>query len=328
MKSFGKKALVTGGAGFIGSHLCEKLLSKGYKVVALDNFFAGSKDNLVNLINNNNFELIEGDVRDKNLVHNQVKRVDIVYHLASIVGVSAVVNNPLENISVNIEGVKNTAEAALASGKKRVVFTSSSEVYGKNNEVPLTEDLSESIFGSTKVTRWAYGKAKAIGEQLLWAYAELGLPVTVVRLFNCYGPRGINKTYANVVPKFIKWALENKPLLVHNDGRQTRCFCYVEDTVNGIILAADKLDNDVANIGSDKEISIYSLAKRIIRLCNSKSKINLIPEDKLYDRKYEGAVRRVPNIKKARKFGFEVKTDLNDGLKKTIGWTKKALIRS
>ena len=317
--------MVTGGAGFIGSHLCEELLKRGVRVIAFDNLSVGSKDNLRNFLNLKNFELVVSDVRNKKEVFKQVKRADIVYHLAAVVGVSVTVNRPLETISTSVDGLKNVTDAAFSLGKKKVVFTSSSEVYGKNDEVPLTENISQSIFGSTKVTRWAYGVAKSLGEHTLWAYSEKGLPISIVRLFNSYGPRGINSLYANVVPLFIHQALVNKSLTVHGDGKQTRCFCFVEDTVEGILLCANTTVNEVVNIGSNKEISIYSLAKKIIRLTSSKSKIKFIPENIVYKKDYEGVNRRVPSIEKAKRLGFVPKTNLDEGLKETIAWTKERL---
>ncbi|MEK7526501.1 MAG: SDR family NAD(P)-dependent oxidoreductase [Patescibacteria group bacterium] len=320
-----KKALVTGGAGFIGSHLCEQLIANGYQVTALDNLFAGSLKNLQNISKNKNFRFIKGDVRDEKLIDHEVKRHDIVYHLAAIVGVTVVVNNPLENISVNVEGTKTVAEACLKH-KKKIVFTSSSEVYGKNSKVPLKEEASESVFGSTKVSRWAYGLAKALGEHMLFGYQEKGLEFAIVRYFNCFGPRGINPNYANVIPKFIGQALRNEEITVHGKGSGTRCFCYVDDTVRGTILAGDNLRNDVVNIGSNKEISILKLAQTIIKLTKSDSKIIFIPENKVYTRNYESAQRRVPNIAKAQNLlGFKRKVNFENGLKQTVEWTRHQL---
>lgn len=319
-----KKVLITGGAGFVGSHLCERLVNNGHKVVAFDNLFAGSLDNLKSIKNKKNFTFIKGDVGDKKALSEAFGGIDTIYHLAAIVGVSLVVTNPVENISVNIEGTKNVAEVALRKGVK-VVFASSSEVYGKNDSVPLKEDSSLQIFGSTKVSRWSYGMAKALGEQILWKYSEKGFSTAVVRLFNSYGPRGINSKYSNVIPKFVKLGLEGKDIPIHGDGKQTRCFCYVGDTVKGLILAEKKLKNEVINLGSNKEISIKDLAKKIIKLTGSKSKIVFIKENKIFNTNYEGVKRRVPDIKRARSLGFDIDVELEEGLKKTIAWTKENL---
>ncbi len=321
-----KNALVTGGAGFVGSHLCEELLSKGYTVTCLDNLLAGSKKNLDSFHNNKKFRFVEGDVRNKTLIFDEVKKVDIIFHLAAIVGVSVVVNNPLENISVNLEGITNVCSAAVKTGVKKVVFTSSSEVYGKNSSIPLIEDVSDSIFGTTQVTRWAYGMAKALGEHIILASKEKGLKFAIVRYFNCYGPRGINKNYVNVIPNFIKASLKNEPITIHSKGLQTRCFCYVKDTVSGTILAAEKLENDIVNIGSNKEITILSLAKKIKKLTKSRSKFIFIPEQKIFNKKFEGSSRRVPSVEKAKKLlNFSPKINLEEGLRNTIEWTKKTI---
>ncbi len=321
-----KRVLVTGGAGFIGSHLCEELLKKNYSVTALDNLFTGSLENLKFAQKNKYFKFINGDVRNKDLVSKLTKQNDIIYHLAAIVGVKVVVENPLENISVNVDGTMNVAECAFKNGKKKIIYTSSSEVYGKNTQVPLKEDESLSIFGSTKVNRWAYGLAKALGEHILFAYGEKGLPFTVVRYFNCYGPRGINKKYANVIPGFIKETLLGRDLIVHGKGAATRSFCFVTDTVRGTILAGQKVNNDIVNIGGNKEVTILDLAKRIKKLTKSTSKIVFLNENKVYQKRFESSDRRVPDIKRAKKFlGFNQEISLDEGLKKTINWTKEYL---
>jgi len=316
---------VTGGAGFIGSHLCEELLKKNYSVTALDNLFTGSLENLKFAQKSKYFKFINGDVRNKALVSKLTKQNDIIYHLAAIVGVKVVVENPLENISVNVDGTMNVAECAFKNGKKKVIYTSSSEVYGKNTQIPLNEDESLSIFGSTKVNRWAYGLAKALGEHILFAYGEKGLPFTVVRYFNCYGPRGINKKYANVVPEFIKEALLGRDLIVHGKGTATRSFCFVTDTVRGTILAGQKVNN-VVNIGGNKEVTILDLAKRIKKLTKSTSEIVFLNENKVYKKRFESSDRRVPDVKRAKKIlGFKQEILLDEGLKKTINWTKEYL---
>src|SRR5258708_2124443 len=320
-----KRVLVTGGAGFIGSHLCEELLKKNYSVTDLDNLFTGSLENLKFAQKSKYFKFINGDVRNKALVSKLTKQNDIIYHLAAIVGVKVVVENPLENISVNVDGTMNVAECAFKNGKKKVIYTSSSEVYGKNTQIPLNEDESLSIFGSTKVNRWAYGLAKALGEHILFAYGEKGLPFTVVRYFNCYGPRGINKKYANVVPEFIKEALLGRDLIVHGKGTATRSFCFVTDTVRGTILAGQKVNN-VVNIGGNKEVTILDLAKRIKKLTKSTSEIVFLNENKVYKKRFESSDRRVPDVKRAKKIlGFKQEILLDEGLKKTINWTKEYL---
>lgn len=315
-----KRVLITGGAGFIGSHLCETFINKGDKVTCLDNLFSGSVKNIKHLNARKNFEFIKGNVLDKKLADKLVKKCDVVYHLAAVVGVDVAVNNPREDILVNFLGTKNVAESALKY-KKKIVFTSSSEVYGKNQKNPLNE-LSNSVFGPTDVTRWAYGNTKSLCEHLLYSYKAEGLNFSAVRFFNVYGPGSLNSLYANVIPKFICQALENKPLTVYSNGFQKRSFTYVDDAVSGLILSAKKLENDVTNIGNGKPIAIITLAKKIIKLTGSKSKIKFINFDKIYNKKFEDAKIRIPDITKAVKLGFLPKVDLNAGLKKTIAWIK------
>ena len=319
-----KKALVTGGAGFIGSHLCESLIKKGYRVICMDNLFSGSLDNIQKLLGNPNFEFVNEDVRNKDVIIDLVKKVDIIYHLAAVVGVAMVVNYPLEDISVNIEGTSNVAQAAAKNGKTKVVFTSSSEVYGKNDAVPLKEDSTASIFGPTTITRWAYGLTKSIGEHLLLGYAENGLPVSILRYFNTYGPRGINKKYANVIPQFINQALAGEDITVHGNGKQIRCFTYIADTVRATVAAGEKSNNQVINVGSDRQTSIKRLALLVKKIANSKSKISYIPKDKVFKKKFEDPVVRRPSIEKAKEhLGYIPKHTLERGLKKTVEWTRK-----
>lgn len=319
-----QKVLVTGGAGFIGSHLCEELIKRKNKVICLDNLSVGSLTNLESISNNKNFEFVKGDVRNQELVERLISRVNIIYHLAAVVGVSVVVENPIEDISVNFGGLKTLTEAAYKAGKKKVIFTSSSEVYGKNTNIPLSEDKTDSLFGPTSITLWAYGLSKAIGEHYLLGYAEKGLPVSIVRYFNSYGPRSINSIYANVVPKFIRQALSGKDITVYSDGKQTRTFCYVSDTVEGTIKAAENNSNQIFNIGSDKEIAIKKLAQMIKKISKSKSKIVYVPESKVFKRRFESTRRRVPDLTKAKKIlHFTPRISLEKGLEETINWMKE-----
>ena len=317
-----KKVLVTGGAGFIGSNLSKKLLDTNHIVYCLDNLSVGTLQNIKGCLENNNFSFIKGDVRDERVVKNLIIKSDIVFHLAAVVGVSIVVNNPLENISVNIEGTRNIAYTAQKY-RKKVVFASSSEVYGKNSQIPLNEDTSPSIFGPTNVTLWAYGLSKSISEHLLLGLSEKGLPISIVRYFNCYGPNGTNNSYTNVVPKFIKQAIDNNPITVYGDGKQTRCFCYVDDTVRGTLLAAENESNGIYNIGSNKEITINKLAALIRNVTSSKSPIIHIPEYNVFKRRFESSPRRVPDIRKSKRIlHFSSKIDLKEGLLKTVSWMK------
>lgn len=322
-----EKVLVTGGAGFIGSHLCERLVKTNHRVISFDNLSVGSLRNLNSIIKNRNFKFLKGDVRDQKLVENLVSQVDIVYHLAAVVGVSVVVENPIEDISVNFGGLKTVVEAAYKFGKKKVIFTSSSEVYGKNTKIPLSEDKSDSIFGPTTVTLWAYGLGKALGEHLLLGYAEKGLPISIARYFNSFGPRSENNIYANVIPKFIRQAISGKDITVYSDGKQIRTFCYITDTIEGTIRAAKNNSNEIFNIGSDKGIAIKRLAQIIKKLANSKSKIVYITEKKIFKRKFESTRRRVPDLGKAKRvLDFKPKISLEEGLTETISWMREEKI--
>jgi|WetSurSiteA1Bulk_404760.scaffolds.fasta_scaffold00710_5 UDP-glucose 4-epimerase len=321
-----KTALVTGGAGFIGSHLCERLIAQNFRVICLDNLSTGRKENLDKLKNNPNFTFIKGDVRNQKDILDPIKKADIIYHLAAVVGVENVIKNPIEDMEVNYEGSKNIIETAFKNGEKKIVFTSSSEVYGKNTDVPLSEDTTDEVFGSTSIPRWIYGHSKALVEHLLFCYSQKGLPMAIVRYFNCYGPKGINNKYANVIPLFIQKALTGQDIPVFNNGSQSRCFCFVDDTVEGTIRTGESVLNEIINIGSNNEISINNLAKEIILLTNSKSKIIYIDPEKHYGEKFEEALKRTPDIKKAKNIlDWQPTVSLKEGLTKTIGWTKEQI---
>ncbi len=312
--------LVTGGAGLIGSHLCEELVSKGNRVIAFDNLYSSSIGNIKGLLaNKKNFEFIKGDVRNKKALAQIIPRVDQVFHLAAILGVSKIMEDPPLTASVNVLGTQNICDLALKYGKK-VTFTSSSDVYGKNADLPLKED-SSLVFGASVNPRWNYGLTKALGEHLLFAHAKKGLSFAIVRLFNAYGPRGINTSYSHVIPRFIAHALKGESLPVLENGKQSRSFCYVSDTASGIILASQKITNDIVNLGSPKETYIIDLARKIIKETNSKSKIEFITNTRFYGKNFEDTKRRVPDITKAKKLlKFKPKVSLEEGIKKTAKW--------
>ena len=320
------RILVTGGAGFIGSHLVDALLSSGHEVVALDNLFI--KDNEANLSEakaHKNFRFVQGDILNRELVDELIEKSDLVFHLAAIVGVKYVVDNPLLTMLVNVEGTLNIL-ASAHKYKKRVVIASSSEVYGRNRKVPLSERASR-VLGPTWIPRWCYSAAKALDEHLAFAYHQNGLPVSCVRYFNIYGPRINSLGYGTVIANFIRQALKGEPITVHNDGKQTRSFTYVSDAVEGTILAGtkDEAIGNVFNIGSPRdEISIKELAVLIKKLTNSSSHIIYIPYEDYYGSKHEDVQRRCPNINKARKYlGFEPKVRLEEGLVRTIKWCRE-----
>lgn len=288
--------LVTGGAGFIGSHLCERLVSCGYTVTALDDFSTGRASNLDSLRNVANFKIVEGSILDTNLLSHLISDVDYVFHLAAAVGVFNIVNNPISSLLTNIRGTENVLELA-DKFKKPVFLTSSSEVYGKN----ISDSLSESddrITGSPLKLRWSYSEAKAIDESLAYAYfIERQLETRIVRFFNTVGPRQLG-AYGMVVPRFVKSAIANEPITIYGDGSQTRCFAHVYDVIDAVVAIAfaENTIGRIINIGNDFEISINDLAQKIIIETNSSSEIVYVPYEQAYGKGFEDMERRVPNI--------------------------------
>lgn len=306
------RVLVTGGAGFVGSHLCERLISDGHQVIALDDLSTGQKSNLSSLINEPNFELVDGSLLDFNLVKSLVHKSNYVFHLAAAVGVFNIVNHPLESLLTNIRGTENILE--LANEKKVPVFlTSSSEVYGKNSSDSLKEN-DDRILGSPVTLRWSYSEAKAIDESLAYAYfVEKQLETRIVRFFNTVGPRQLG-AYGMVVPRFVKSALSNAPITIYGDGRQTRCFAHVLDVIDAVIdvAFAENTVGKVINIGNDFEISINDLAKKIINETGSKSEIIYVPYSEAYGDGFEDMERRVPNIELIHQLvGWKPRRDLS-----------------
>ena len=290
------RILVTGGAGFIGSHLCERLVSDGHEVTTIDNFSTGNAANLKNLSASESFTIVEGSILDSATLNPLIQDSDYVFHLAAAVGVFNIVNNPLESLLTNIRGTENVLESAFAT-KTPVFLTSSSEVYGKN----ISDSLKESddrILGSPVTLRWSYSEAKAIDESLAYAYfVEKQLETRIVRFFNTVGPRQLG-AYGMVVPRFVKAALSNEPITIYGDGNQTRCFAHVFDVIDAVIAIAfaENTVGKVINIGNDYEISINDLAKRIIDKTGSKSEIVFVPYAEAYGDGFEDMERRVPNI--------------------------------
>ena len=306
------RILVTGGAGFIGSHLCERLIGDGHTVTAIDNFSTGAKSNLTNLGDSDSFTLIEGSILDTNVLNPLVKEADYVFHLAAAVGVFNIVNHPLASLLTNIRGTENVLEAAHSS-RTPVFLTSSSEVYGKN----ISDSLKESddrILGSPVTLRWSYSEAKAIDESLAYAYfIEKQLETRIVRFFNTVGPRQLG-AYGMVVPRFVKAALANEPITIYGDGNQTRCFAHVYDVVDAVlaIAFADNTIGKVINIGNDFEISINDLARKITDETGSKSEMVYVPYDEAYGDGFEDMERRVPNIDLINQLvGWKPKRDLS-----------------
>jgi UDP-glucose 4-epimerase len=290
------KILVTGGAGFIGSHLCERLISLGHQVTVLDNLSTGRESNLTDLKLMSNFHFIEGSILDVKQVGSLVSTSDYVFHLAAAVGVFNIVNDPLGSLLTNIRGTENILEAASLN-KVPVFLTSSSEVYGKNVSDSLKES-DDRVLGSPITLRWSYSEAKAIDESLAYAYfVEKQLETRIVRFFNTVGPRQLS-AYGMVVPRFVKSALKNEPVTVYGDGNQTRCFAHVYDVIDAVIKIAfaNNTIGKVINIGNDFEISINKLAQKVIAETYSKSEIIYVPYEEAYGDGFEDMERRVPNI--------------------------------
>jgi UDP-glucose 4-epimerase len=309
------KALITGGAGFIGSHLAERLLKDGQKVTAIDNLSTGSLKNIEGFKSNHEFDFVEGDVRDAGLMETLVEQSDVVFHLAAAVGVKLIADKPVHTIETNIGGTEVVLDVANKFGKK-ILIASSSEVYGKNEAVPFRED-DDIVLGSTSLSRWSYACSKAIDEFLGQAfYQQYGLGVVIGRFFNTIGPRQTGQ-YGMVVPRFVERALKGEQLLIYGTGRQRRCFCYVEDLVDAIIglMNCEEAAGKVYNIGSTEEIAIEELADKIIAMTGSKSKKEFISYEEAYGRPIEDMMRRVPSLERIKKtIGWEPKTSLAETL--------------
>ena len=292
------KYLVTGGAGFIGSHLCERLISRGEQAIILDNYSTSSISNIVGF--QQQVKVVEGNILNKSLVDELVAESDYVVHLAAALGVLNIVNKPLDSLRTNLEGTEVILEAANKHNKP-ILIASTSEIYGKNDKVPLNEE-DDRIIGHPLKSRWSYSEAKAVDESLAYFYyLEDKLPIRIVRLFNTVGPRQVGH-YGMVLPRFVSAALKNEPLQVYGTGEQIRCFCHVEDAVRALlqVMDSDKSIGEVFNIGNNQQISILELAKRVIQITDSKSEIIKIPYTEAYPDGFEDMQRRVPDISKIK----------------------------
>lgn len=312
--------LVTGGAGFIGSHLVDLLLAEGHQVRVLDDLSTGDAANLRHV--STSVELVEGSILDADLVERCVHGCDLVFHLAAAVGVGNVVRQPVRTILVNARGTEHVLDACARRGT-RVVIASTSEVYGKTDRLPMRED-DDRVLGSTAVVRWGYSTAKALDEHLAHAYAiEAGLPVSIVRYFNSYGPRLAANGYGSVVAAFIGQALAGRPLTVHGDGAQTRCFTFVADTVRGTYLAGTLPSalGTTVNLGSTVEITINELATAVSAAVGVEPHIEHIDHATRYGAGFEDTRRRVPSIERAAEvLGWRPTVELADGLARTVAW--------
>ena len=316
------KYLITGGAGFIGSFLAEKLLSGKNKVTVLDNLSTGNKNNLISIWEDIDF--VEGDVLDRDLINNLVSNCDYVVHLAAALGVFNIINKPLKSLKTNLQGSDLVLEAC-DKYRKPVLIASTSEIYGKNDKVPLNEE-DDRIIGHPLKSRWSYSEAKAVDESLAYFYyLENKLPIRIVRFFNTVGPRQVGH-YGMVVPRFVSAALNNKPLSVYGSGDQIRCFCHVTDAVKALLLVmdSDKAVGQVFNVGNNSQISIMELAKKVIEITGSKSSIEKIAYEKAYPEGFEDMQRRVPDISKIKQvLGWEPEINLDQIIKDIAAFNSK-----
>ena len=305
--------LVTGGAGFIGSHLADYLLRAGHRVTALDDLSTGRYQNLAAWDGHQHFQCVVGTILNEPLVDKLVERADCVFHLAAAVGVELIIKQPLQSLMTNIRGSEVVLEMAHRYRKKTLI-TSTSEIYGKNTTGPLREDMDR-ILGSPLKSRWSYSTAKAVDEILAYTYwKEHGVPTVIVRLFNTVGPRQ-SGAYGMVIPRFIAQALAGQPLQVHGTGQQTRCFLHVSDAVKALVALMEHpgTSGEVFNVGSQEEVTIEELAKRVIRLTGSASVIERIPYEQAYEEGFEDMPRRVPDISKIQALiGFRPTMPLDD----------------
>jgi len=292
------RVLITGGAGFIGSHLADHYVNAGHTVTLLDNFSTGSKTNIAHL--DGMVTTVDGDIRNVELVDRLTRDSDLVLHMAAALGVNTILESPLESMSINITGSEVVLLAA-AKHNKRIIIASTSEIYGKNTKQPLNE-TDDRVVGAPQKIRWTYSDAKAIEEAMAFAlHQEMKLPVTTVRLFNTVGPRQTGR-YGMVVPRFVQAALKNEPLTIYGDGSQSRVFCHVADAVQAIVTmaATDATIGDVYNVGGTEEVTIKELADQIIKMTGSNSVITYTPYSDAYPAGFEDIQRRVPDISKVK----------------------------
>ena len=316
------KALITGGAGFVGSHLAEALLEAGHDVFVLDDLSTGSIDNIEHIKSHDRFHYVIDSIMSEPVTAEMIDRADVVFHLAAAVGVRLIVESPVRTIETNVHGTEMILKLANKK-KKKVLIGSTSEVYGKTSQVPFRED-ADLVLGPTHKGRWSYACSKAIDEFLALAYhKEKHLPVVIARLFNTVGPRQTGR-YGMVIPNLVRQALVGHPITVFGDGKQTRCFTYVSDVVGCLIELSENPDSlgQVFNIGNDsEEITIIDLAKRVKQRIGSKSEIQFVPYDQAYEAGFEDMPRRVPELQKVRELiGYEPKIQLDEILERVISY--------
>jgi UDP-glucose 4-epimerase len=314
-----QRYLITGGAGFIGSHLAESLLTAGHSVRVLDDFSTGRRDNISHLVGRDGFEIVSDSVESVRTVDLLAAECDAVFHLASAVGVQLIIDEPVRTIRTIIRGTEVVLDACHRFGKP-VLITSTSEVYGKGSRVPFHED-DDVVVGPTKHPRWCYAYAKGIDEFLGLAYhKQFGLPVTIVRLFNTVGPRQVGM-YGMVLPRFVEAAIKGEPLTVYGDGKQTRCFCHVSDVIEALskLITTPAAAGNVFNVGGTDEVSMNDLAARVVALSGSKSTIQHLSYERAYGQTFDDLPRRVPSLDKVRTaIGFSPRHSLDDIIKSVI----------
>jgi UDP-glucose 4-epimerase len=317
--------LITGGAGFIGSHLAEACLEKGHRVLVLDDLSSGSIENLADVRSEARLEFVPESVAEKSVLAELVDKADVIFHLAATVGVFNIIESPVATIVNNIGGTEAVLKMA-AKKKKKVIVASTSEVYGKTTVVPFRED-GDLVLGPTSKSRWSYASSKMVDEFLALAYwREYKVPTVIARLFNTIGPRQIGR-YGMVVPRFLKQALSGQDLTVYGTGRQSRCFTYVSDVVQWLLLLAsdDRAAGKVFNLGNPEEISIEALARRVIEITGAPSGLAYIPYEQAYEEGFEDMERRVPDIARVRALtGYAPRVKLDEALRLTRDWLARS----
>lgn len=321
--------LVTGGAGFIGSHLCERLLDQGHHVHALDNLSTGRLQNIEHLSDHPRFEFTVDSILNPFVMERLIQEADMIFHLAAAVGVKLIIDEPVSTMETNLEGTRTVLKLASRHGKK-VLITSTSEVYGKNNKLPFRED-DDCSYGPTTIGRWSYAYSKALDEFMALAYhQESGLPVVVTRLFNTVGPRQTGR-YGMVIPRFIRQALSGEPLTVYGNGKQSRSFTYVGDAVKALVdlSESEAADGQIFNVGNDERVTIEQLAQKVKLMVGSNSKIEYIPYEKAYSSNYEDMMHRMPSLKKiGETIGYRPTMNLDSILRTVIDHMRRDMSRA